>query len=120
MNNNNLYSKKKIIIAVLIAFVVLVAIISLPNNEKVDLTVVNGSPDGGSEQTVLVADGLGPYTVTYLGTTEGTYSFSVTTSSPVGREKALDWFRSQGYNPSEINIDFADYHNPLKQGQGDE
>ena len=58
MNNNNLYSKKKIIIAVLIVFAVLVAIISLPNNEKVDLTVVNGSPDGGSEQTVLVADGV--------------------------------------------------------------
>jgi hypothetical protein len=39
-------------------------------------------------------------------------------SSPEGRQKALQWIRSKGYDPTDLEIQFTDFSNPLIAGSG--
>ncbi len=38
-------------------------------------------------------------------------------STPDGRQAALKWIRSQGYDPTNLDIRFKDFHNPLLEAK---
>ena len=40
----------------------------------------------------------------------------ITDSSPNGRQNALKWIRSKGFNPTRLEIEYRDYANPLTLG----
>ena len=58
----------------------------------------------------------GPFTLTYLYTKDGVDYVKVTDSSPRGRMNALHWLRQNGVDPTDINIQFDDFTNPLLGG----
>lgn len=63
-------------------------------------------------------DIAGPYTIDYGfkdESTDKTYLL-IGNSTPEGRKKALQWIRDAGYNPSELDIRFADFTNPTTGG----
>ncbi len=57
----------------------------------------------------------GPFTLDYGSSPYRLYgSFIVVSdSTPVGREAALAWIRKQGYDPTNFDIRFDDFSNPL-------
>ncbi len=62
------------------------------------------------------SDIAGPYSINF-GFPDAKNKFkifySVDYSSPVGRRKAIEWVRSQGVEPSTIDLQFGNYVNPL-------
>lgn len=54
-----------------------------------------------------------PYTIQYITSDKNTPVVSVSNSTPIGRERALDWLRSSGYNPTYLKIIFVDYSNQI-------
>lgn len=42
--------------------------------------------------------------------------YSIDYGSPIGRRKALEWIKSQGVDPTTLDIRFSDYKNPLTGG----
>ncbi len=60
-------------------------------------------------------DIAGPYTIGYAAssTRPGKTALIVTDSSPHGRGRALQWIRSVGFDPAELEIKFLDFSNPL-------
>lgn len=64
----------------------------------------------------------GPFTIAYALTpsSDGTVDIIISDSSPEGRENAIKWIKSQGVDPSDLNLIFYDFQNPLLVGGGDE
>jgi hypothetical protein len=63
-------------------------------------------------------DMFAPYAMDY-GVEGNNYDtfIEIHDSSPVGREKALQWIRQQGYNPGDLDIRYLDYNNPFSGGE---
>lgn len=58
-------------------------------------------------------DIAGPYTIDY-GLDENNKAYYVIGNSTAdGRKSALQWIRDAGYNPSELDIRFSDFTNPV-------
>lgn len=57
----------------------------------------------------------GPFTIDYGSTPNRLYGsfIEITDSTPLGREAAISWIKSQGYDPTDIDIRFDDFENPL-------
>lgn len=51
----------------------------------------------------------GPFRIDYGFTSEGALFLEVSNSSPKGRQRAIDWIKSQGYNPAEYDIIYKDF-----------
>jgi hypothetical protein len=64
-------------------------------------------------------DVAGPFSLDYGPSyLNGLGSFiEITDSSPDGRVNALKWIRSQGYNPTNLEIQFNDFQNPILGNQ---
>ena len=110
----NMINKK--IIAVLLGVVILVIFLVMvfsSSNKVPDTSVYEGGKETGNENSVLITDLTGPFTITYLGTENSIDKISITNSSPNGRQKAVKWLKDQGYNPSNLDISFVDFINPL-------
>lgn len=57
----------------------------------------------------------GPFTIDYGTTPDRLYGsfIEITDSTPLGREVAISWIKNQGYDPTNIDIRFDDFENPL-------
>ena len=57
----------------------------------------------------------GPFTIDYGTTPDRLYGsfIEITDSTPLGREAAISWIKSLGYDPTNIDIRFDDFENPL-------
>ena len=57
----------------------------------------------------------GPYKIDYGQSKirKGGSVIIVSDSSPNGRKNALKWIRSKGFDPAELEIEYADFQNPL-------
>lgn len=62
-----------------------------------------------------VADLLGPFSIDYgfSQIVEGGVFIQISDSSPKGRQKALQWIKDQGQDPTEYEISYSDFSNPL-------
>ena len=65
-----------------------------------------------------ISDVYGPFKIDYGIVDANTYRtfLTVSDSSPQGRYRALDWIRDQGQDPTDLEIRFPDFSNPLVQG----
>jgi hypothetical protein len=63
-------------------------------------------------------DIIGPYTIDYgpSATREYGIFLEISNSSPDGRKNALKWIREQGQDPTDLEIIYSDFINPLAQG----
>jgi hypothetical protein len=63
-------------------------------------------------------DITGPFQIDYgqSPTRKGGTVIIINNSAPIGRVHALDWIRQQGYDPANLEIQFADFANPLTVG----
>lgn len=63
----------------------------------------------------------GPFSIDYGISNERKYKsfLDVNNSTPVGREAAIQWIRDSGYDPTDFDIRFRDYNNPLVEYGGD-
>lgn len=66
------------------------------------------------------SDTSGPFEINYgyVGGDIMRIYLIVDYSTPNGRQKALGWIRSKGYNPTTFTIRFSDFKNPLLQEGG--
>lgn len=57
----------------------------------------------------------GPFTIDYGTEPSRLYGIflEITDSTPLGREAAVSWIKNQGYDPTNIDIRFDDFENPL-------
>lgn len=63
-------------------------------------------------------DSDGPFTVDYSSGADLRYDkpfIKITDSTPSGRVSALKWIREQGYDPSDLDIRYIDFVNPLEE-----
>jgi hypothetical protein len=99
-----------------------------PDEERIRETV--GSKEANDtglalqKKTPIIAllpyiDINGPFSLDYgPSQTQKNGSFIlVSDSSPEGRVNALKWIKSRGYDPTDLEIHFGDFTNPLVQGQ---
>lgn len=65
-----------------------------------------------------VTDISGPFSIDYGGSGDREYGsfLLVSDSSPKGRASALKWIKQQGVDPTDLEIKFADFYNPLTEG----
>lgn len=63
------------------------------------------------------SDLMGPFSIDYgpSKTREGGIFLLVTDSTPPGRIEALKWIRTNGQNPTDLEIVFSDFINPLDE-----
>lgn len=62
-------------------------------------------------------DIAGPYSIDY-GLEPNNHTFLlIGDSTPTGRQRALQWIRDSGFNPSELDIRFDDFTNPTLGAQ---
>lgn len=61
------------------------------------------------------SDLVGPFSIDYgpSPTRKNDAFLIVSNSSPKGRQNALRWIRQNGYDPTDLEIRFADFNNPL-------
>jgi hypothetical protein len=66
-------------------------------------------------------DITGPFTIDYgpSPTRKNGIFLIVSNSSPEGRVNALKWIRQQGYDPTNLEIRFDDFVNPIVTGEGE-
>jgi len=74
-----------------------------------------------TQQTPLIAnlpvtDLYGPYKIDYGPSSDRSNGvfIEISDSSPEGRDKALKWIRQQGQDPTDLEIRYIDFNNPLK------
>ena len=114
MKNGKTYNKNRLVFIVVVLVFALIIILIASSSKEQQTFIEEDTHEQGSESFVLVNDVLGPFTAIFLGNTEsGNFRISITNSSPEGREKAIEWFKDQGYSLSEMSVDFADFQNPL-------
>lgn len=60
-------------------------------------------------------DPTGPYDIDYgpSPTKSGDFVITISYSTAGSRQKALTWLKQQGYDPTDFDIQYADYVNPL-------
>lgn len=57
----------------------------------------------------------GPFSIDYslAPSSDKKHTILISNSSPKGRANAVTWIKAQGYNPSELLVEFVDFNNPL-------
>ncbi len=112
--------RSTIIIVVLFAAIVTVYFSFTGNND---------STKNGNNETAETEEGLpvhevlysppitdinGPFTIEYLYTKNSVDHIKIVDSSPQGRMNAIHWLREHGIDPTDLDIRFDDFTNPLK------
>lgn len=82
------------------------------NNETAETE--KGIPTHKGFNSLLIIDINGPFTIEYLYTKNNVDYIKIADSSPQGRMNALHWLRVRGIDPTDLNIRFDDFTNPLK------
>ncbi len=121
MKEYKYFSKKILVVLGVFIFLVLFIFLLTQTNTNTGVKDVEDTHEEGGETAILIQEVNGPFTITYLGNDKDSnyFIFSISTSSPRGREKAMDWLRDQGYNPTESIIEFSDYENPTAKELSD-
>jgi hypothetical protein len=115
---------KKIVLVVascilLILFIVIIINISNKSTSPVEYTNNTQQKFGsGGIPVTLITDINGPFSIDYAGVdSKGFYHMQVSDSSPGGRQAAIKWLEGEGYDISNLVIDFVDFYNPLKSNE---
>lgn len=107
-------SKKRLVIVTVCIVILIIFLVGLGRQRGGQEPIYDGGAESGSEQTVLITDTTGPFTVSYLGVADdGKSLLSVSDSSPPGRIKAIRWIQDQGFDLLKTEIQFVDFNNPL-------
>lgn len=66
-------------------------------------------------ESLPYTDVSGPFTINYGGSKNREYGsfIEISTSTPVGRERAIHWIREQGYSPTDLEIRYLDFSTPI-------
>lgn len=95
-------------------------------SDKKDMIYEDFGCKDGSENTGVPlqyqlphADIAGPFKIIYAGEDGSAIEIAITNSTPNGRQKALEWLRSRGFNPTNIIISYSELHNRLVRFNND-
>lgn len=111
--------KFRLIIAVLVSILIIIFFIIPQTNKKTKPELIDHGHNHGESPLVMImphTDINGPFTIEYVTTKDDVDYIKVTDSSPQGRVNALHWLRENGINPTNLNIEFDDFINPLEDG----
>ncbi len=107
-----------LIAMILVIAIVLVSLSFAGNNEK-DNNNETAETEGGIPTHEVfysppITDINGPFTIEYIYTKNGVDYIKIIDSSPQGRMNAMHWLRERGIDPTNLDIQFDDFVNPLK------
>ncbi len=113
---------RKIIILIFIIGISVILLFSFTLRKEGNNNPTNTDETAETEQSLPVHDSLfgppitdinGPFTIEYMYTKDRVDYIKITDSSPQGRMNALHWLREHDINPTDLNIRFDDFTNPL-------
>jgi flagellar basal body-associated protein FliL len=103
-----------VIFSLFIIFIISLNLFSSSSDFTQDKESEEGGPSSKALHTLPITDINGPFTLEYLYTKNDVDYLKVSDSSPQGRMNALHWIRENGLDPTDLNVQFEDFTNPLK------
>lgn len=112
-------TRQLIVVAIVLVSIIAIASLSFVGSNNTNNTGVEtaeteeGLPVHDIIYSPPITDVKGPFTIEYLYTKNHVDYIKITDSSPQGRMNAMHWLRERGIDPTELNIKFDDFKNPL-------
>lgn len=114
--------RQQFIVIVVVLFVAVVMVYfsfaAINNDTKNGTDEIAETEEGLPVHEILygppVTDVTGPFTIEYIQTKDRVDYIKVVDSSPQGRMNAMHWLRERGIDPTDLDIQFDDFANPLK------
>lgn len=117
MQEENTNKTKRVIIILVSSFVVVVLLVGFFQLQSSHKKTPSPPVELGGESPLVnilpATDVTAPFTIKYVTTKNNVPSLEISDSTPIGREKALEWLYSRDYNPTQLDISFLDFLNPL-------